>query len=106
MHGTLLMTKLERGLLRSEETAGAELVLQDIAARCARSCATEAARGNLSAACSFLPLELLFLSITVATHNHPDGIARVILEPVWDWVLPRYLMPAEAARHRSGRAWL
>ena len=88
----LLMTELERGLLRGEETPGAELVLQELR-RDAREHARPKRPGNLSRL-FFQPLEP-FLVDDSATHNHPGRIARVILDPVWDWIC-RDLMPGEA----------
>jgi len=88
----LLMTELERGLLRGEETPGAELVLQELR-RDARDLARPRRPGSLSRL-FFQPLEP-FLVDDSATHNHPGRISRVILEPVWDW-LCRDLMPGEA----------
>ena len=88
----LLMTELERGLLRGEETPGAELVLQELR-RDAREQSRPKRPGNLGRL-FFQPLEP-FLVDDSATHNHPGRISRVILEPVWDWIC-RDLMPGEA----------
>lgn len=88
----LLMTELERGLLRGEETAGAELVLQELR-RNARENGRPSRPGNL-ARLFFQPLEP-FLVDDVATHSHPGRIARVSLEPIWDWIC-RDLLPGEA----------
>ena len=49
--------------------------------------------GNL-ARLFFQPLEP-FLVDDIATHRHPGRIARVTLEPVWEWIC-RDLMPGEA----------
>jgi len=89
---SLLMTELERGLLRGEETPGAELVLQELR-RDARDVSRPKRPGNLSRL-FFQPLEP-FLVDDSATHNHPGRIARVILEPIWEWIC-RDLMPGEA----------
>ena len=88
----LLMTELERGLLRGEETPGAELVLQELR-RDARDNNRSKRPGNL-ARLFFQPLEP-FLVDDVALHKHPGRIARVALEPIWEWVC-RDLMPGEA----------
>jgi hypothetical protein len=89
---TLLMTELERGLLRGEDMTGAELVLQELR-RDARDNARPKRPGNL-ARLFFQPLEPLLVDDS-ATHNHPGRIARVVLEPMWEWIC-RDLMPGEA----------
>jgi hypothetical protein len=88
----LLMIELERGLLRGEDMTGAELVLQELR-RDARDNARPKRPGNL-ARLFFQPLEPLLVDDT-ATHSHPGRIARVVLEPVWEWI-GRDLMPGEA----------
>lgn len=88
----LLMAELERGLLRGEDMPGAELVLQELR-REARDNTRAKRPGNL-ARLFFQPLEP-FLVDDSATHHHPGRIARVTLEPVWEWI-GRDLMPGEA----------
>ncbi len=88
----LLMAELERGLLRGEDMPGAELVLQELR-RDARDHSRAKRPGNL-ARLFFQPLEP-FLVDDTATHHHPGRIARVTLEPVWEWI-GRDLMPGEA----------
>jgi hypothetical protein len=88
----LLMAELERGLLRGEDMPGAELVLQELR-REARDNTRTKRPGNL-ARLFFQPLEP-FLVDDTATHHHPGRIARVTLEPVWEWI-GRDLMPGEA----------
>ena len=88
----VLMTELERGLLRGEDMTGAELVLQELR-RDARETIRPKRPGNL-ARLFFQPLEP-FLVDDSATHNHPGRIARVVLEPIWEWIC-RDLMPGEA----------
>jgi hypothetical protein len=88
----LLMGELERGLLRGEDMPGAELVLQELR-RDARDHSRAKRPGNL-ARLFFQPLEP-FLVDDIAAHHHPGRIARVTLEPVWEWV-GRDLMPGEA----------
>jgi hypothetical protein len=89
---SLLMTELERGLLRGEDMTGAELVLQELR-RDARENLRPKRPGNL-ARLFFQPLEP-FLVDDVATHNHPGRISRAVLEPIWEWI-GRDLMPGEA----------
>ena len=71
---------------------GAELVLQELR-RDARDHSRAKRPGNL-ARLFFQPLEP-FLVDDTATHDHPGRIARVTLEPVWEWI-GRDLMPGEA----------
>lgn len=89
---TLLMTELERGLLRGEDMPGAELVLQELR-RNARDNARPKRPGTL-ARLFFQPLEPILVD-DAATHNHPGRVARVVLDPIWDWIC-RDLMPGEA----------
>jgi hypothetical protein len=88
----LLMTELERGVLRGEDMPGAELVLQELR-RDARDNARPKRPGNL-ARLFFQPLEPILVDDN-ATHCHPGRIARVVLDPVWEWIC-RDLMPGEA----------
>lgn len=88
----LLMTELERGLLRGEDMPGAELVLQELR-RDARDNTRPKRPGNLSRI-FFQPLEPILVDDT-ATHHHPGRIPRVVLGPVWEWIA-RDLMPGEA----------
>ena len=78
---TLLMTELERGLLRGEDMPGAELVLQELR-RNARDNVRPKRPGTL-ARLFFQPLEPILVDDS-ATHNHPGRVARVVLDPVWD----------------------
>ena len=89
---TLLMTELERGLLRGDDKPGAELVLQELR-RNARDTVRPKRPGTL-ARLFFQPLEPILVDDS-ATHNHPGRIARIVLDPVWDWIC-RDLMPGEA----------
>ena len=87
----LLMAELERGLLRGEDMPGAELVLQELR-RQARNNSPAKRPGNL-ARLFFQPLEP-FLVDDIVTRHHPGRIARVTLEPIWEW-MSRDLMPGE-----------
>jgi hypothetical protein len=89
----LLIGELERGLLKGEETPGAELVLQELR-RSAREAGRPSQRIGSLARLFFQPLEP-FLVDDVATHKHPGRIARVALEPIWEWIC-RDLLPGEA----------
>lgn len=88
----LLMAELERGVLRGDDMPGAELVLRELR-RDARDNARPKRPGNL-ARLFFQPLEP-FLVDDIATHRHPGRIARVTLDPIWEWI-GRDLMPGEA----------
>ncbi len=88
----LLMTELERGLLRGDDMPGAELVLQELR-RDARETVRPKRPGNL-ARLFFQPLEP-FLVDDAANHRHPGRISRTVLEPVWEWI-GRDVMPGEA----------
>jgi hypothetical protein len=90
---SLLIGELERGLLSGEATPGAELVLQELR-RLAREAGRPASRGGSLSRLFFQPIEP-FLVDDVATHNHPGRIARVALEPIWEWIC-RDLLPGEA----------
>src|SRR5581483_4382700 len=90
---SLLIAELERGLLRGEATPGAELVLQELR-RLAREAGRPASRGGSLSRLFFQPLEP-FLVDDIATHKHPGRIARVALEPIWEWIC-RDLLPGEA----------
>jgi hypothetical protein len=90
---SLLVQKLERSLLRGEENAASEIVLQEL--RCAiRADAQPVPRIGDAARLFFTPLEP-FLIDARADHRRVGRIARVALEPIWSWI-GRDLIPAEA----------
>jgi hypothetical protein len=89
----LLIGEIERALLRGDEVAGSELVLQELR-RAMRDGAAPSRIGN-PARLFFRPLEP-FLVDDALDHPHPGRIARAALDPIWSW-LSRDLMPAEAA---------
>jgi hypothetical protein len=89
----MLIAELERSLLRGDEATGAELVLQELR-RFARESGRPSARAGNLARMFFQPLEP-FLVDDVATHKHPGRIARVSLDPIWNWIC-RDLLPGEA----------
>jgi len=89
----LLTGELERVLLRGEGTPGAELVLQELR-RAARESVRPSQRIGSLARLFFQPLEP-FLVDDIAAHSHPGRIARVALEPIWEWIC-RDLLPGEA----------
>jgi hypothetical protein len=89
---SMLVQELERNLLRGEEGAGNDLVLQELR-RAIRADAQEVPRIGDAARMFFAPLEP-FLIDGRADHKRIGRIARVSLEPIWGWI-GRDLIPAE-----------
>jgi hypothetical protein len=90
---SLLVQELERSLLRGEDSAGNELVLQQLR-HTIRAEAQPVPRIGDAARLFFVPLEP-FLIDARADHKRVGRIARVSLESIWAW-LGRDLIPAEA----------
>jgi hypothetical protein len=90
---TLLIAELERGLLRGEDVAGAELVLEELR-RSIRAAGQPMPRLGEPARLFFAPLEP-FLIDDAADHKRLGRLARVSLAPVWEWI-GRDLIPVEA----------
>ena len=89
----MLVTELERGVLRGDEAAGNEFVLQELR-RTIRAAGQAVPRIGDAARLFFAPLEP-FLIDDGADHKRVGRLARVSLEPIWEWI-GRDLMPAEA----------
>jgi len=89
----MLIAELERGLLRGEETAGNDLVLQELR-RAIRDDGQPVPRVGDAARLFFAPLEP-FLSDDTVDHKRVGRLARASLDPIWAWI-GRDLMPAEA----------
>ena len=89
----MLIAELERALLREEDVAGSELVLQELR-RTVRAAAQPMPRIGDAARRFFMPLEP-FLIESAADHKRIGRLARVALEPMWQWIT-RDLIPAEA----------
>src|SRR5580692_902421 len=89
---SMLIQELERNLLRGEEGAGNDLVLQELR-RAIRVDAQQVPRIGDAARMFFAPLEP-FLIDGHADHKRIGRIARVSLEPIWGWI-GRDLIPAE-----------
>lgn len=87
----MLVAELERGVLRGEG-AGDEIVLQELR-RAIRAVGQPAKRIGDTSRLFFAPLEP-FLVDETADHKRVGRIARVSLEPLWEWIA-RDLMPAE-----------
>ena len=90
---SMLVQELERGLLRGEEGAGNELVLQELR-RAIRAEAQPVPRIGDAARLFFAPIEPILIDAR-ADHRRIGRIARVSLEPIWAWI-GRDLMPVEA----------
>lgn len=89
----MLVTELERAMLRGDDSAGSELILQELR-RAIRQAGRPVVRIGDAARQFFNPCEP-FLIDDAADHKRLGRLARVSLEPIWQW-LNRDLMPAEA----------
>jgi hypothetical protein len=89
---SMLVQELERNLLRGEEGAGNDLVLEELR-RAIRADMQQVPRIGDAARLFFAPLEP-FLIDGRADHKRIGRIARVSLEPIWGWI-GRDLIPAE-----------
>jgi hypothetical protein len=89
----LLIGELERSLLRSDDVAGADLVLQELR-RVMRDQRDGAPRIGSAARLFFKPLEP-FLVDDRGDHKHPGRIARCALDLLWAWIC-RDLLPEDA----------
>jgi hypothetical protein len=88
----MLIVELERAQLRGDDMAGSDLVLAELR-RSIRAEAQEVPRIGDAARLFFMPFEP-FLIDAPADHKRVGRIARVSLEPIWNWI-GRDLMPAE-----------
>ena len=95
----MLAGELERGLLRAEEVPGSDLVLRELR-RAIREHHRPPPRIGNPARLFFRPFEP-FLVDDSADHRHRCRIARVSLEPIWNW-LGRNVMPAETQAYSDG----
>lgn len=89
----MLVAELELALLRDDDIAGSELVLQELR-QMIRGAGQPVPRIGDAARRFFMPLEP-FLTDGPADHKRLGRIARVSLDPIWQWIC-RDLMPAEA----------
>src|ERR1700693_2861942 len=90
---SLLIGELERSLLRGDDPAGADLILQGLR-NVVREQREGAPRIGNSARLFFKPIEP-FLVDDRGDHKHPGRIARCSLELLWTWIR-RDLLPADA----------
>jgi hypothetical protein len=89
----LLIAELERALLRGDEIAGTDLILQELRTTM-RERADPPPRAGSPARLFFQPLEP-FLVDDGLNHKHPGRVARAALEPIWSWIC-RDVMATEA----------
>jgi hypothetical protein len=89
----MLIVELERDLLRGEDVAGSQLILQELR-RTIRAAGQKVPRIGDAVRLFFAPLEP-FLINDAADHQRVGRIARSSLAPMWDWI-GRELMPTEA----------
>lgn len=88
-----LIGELERGMLRGDNVAGAEVVLAELR-RAVRDGVGRAPRFGDPARRFFRPIEP-FLVDDTPDHKHQGRIARAALQPLWLW-LSDTLMPEDA----------
>ena len=93
----MLIVELERDLLRGQDVAGSELILQELR-RTIRAAGQKVPRIGDAARLFFAPLEP-FLINDAADHKRIGRIARASLLPIWEWI-GRDLIPAET------KAWV
>ncbi|HEY1746664.1 MAG TPA: hypothetical protein VGG11_07880 [Xanthobacteraceae bacterium] len=88
----MLIVELERDLLRGEDVAGSQLILQELR-RTIRAAGQKVPRIGDASRLFFAPLEPFMIN-DAADHNRVGRIARSSLGPIWEWIA-RDLMPAE-----------
>jgi hypothetical protein len=88
----LLLAELERGRQRGDVVPGAELILQELR-RTPDEGEQTLPRTGEPARLFFKPLDP-FLVDAAANHKHRARMARVSLDPIWNWI-GRDVMPAE-----------
>jgi hypothetical protein len=90
----MLVAELERGVLGGEESAGNELILQELRRAIRVESQPASQRMGDAAPMFFGPVEP-FLIDDAPDHKRAGRISRVSLEPIWEWI-GRDLIPAEA----------
>ena len=90
----MLVAELERGVLGGEESAGNELILQELRRAIRVESQPASQRMGDAARMFFGPVEP-FLIDDAPDHKRAGRISRVSLEPIWEWI-GRDLIPAEA----------
>jgi hypothetical protein len=89
----MLIVELERDLLRGEDVAGSQLILQELR-RTIRATGQKVPRIGDASRLFFTPLEPFMIN-DAADHKRVGRIARSTLGPIWEWI-GRDLMPDEA----------
>jgi hypothetical protein len=89
---TLLISELERAVLRGDEIPGGDMLLQEVRAAVRDSGERSPRIGN-PARTFFRPVEP-FLADASPERKLPGRISRSALEPMWNWIA-RDLVPAE-----------
>ncbi len=95
---TLLINEFERAVLRGDDLAGAELVLNELRA-IVREQREGLPRISSAARLFFKPVEP-FLVDDRGDHHHPGRLARSSLELLWTWI-DRDLLPGEAEAYAN-----
>jgi hypothetical protein len=95
---TLLINEFERALLRGDDLAGADLVLQELR-QIAREQREGAPRIGHSARLFFKPFDALIVD-DKGDHKHSGRLARPSLEQLWNWI-GRDLLPDEAKAYSA-----
>lgn len=90
---SMLIVEFERRILRGDDIAGADIVLEELRRLFRESRETAPRYGN-AARIFYQPVEP-FLVDDVVERRHPGRIARVALDPIWNWIR-RDLLPDEA----------
>jgi hypothetical protein len=88
----MLIVELERDLLRGEDVAGSQLILQELR-RTIRAAGQKVPRIGDASRLFFSPIEA-FLINDAADHKRIGRIARSSLSPIWEWI-GHELMPTE-----------
>ena len=88
----MLIVELERDLLRGEDVAGSQLILQELR-RTIRAAGQKVPRIGDASRLFFAPLEPFMIN-DAADHKRIGRIARSSLGPIWEWI-GRDLMPVE-----------
>jgi hypothetical protein len=96
---TLLITELERAVLRGDEVPGGDMLLQEVRAAM-RDSGQIVPRFGAPARAFFRPLEPFLIDVK-GDRKVPGRIARTTLEPIWTWI-SRDLAPAEAKLYCDG----
>src|SRR6516165_8782481 len=89
----MLVAELERGVLSCEESAGNELILEELCRAIRVEGQPASPRMGDAARMFFAPVEP-FLIDDAAHHKRAGRLSRVSLEPIWEWI-GRDLIPAE-----------